>query len=145
MRGALMNEEHGTDASTAGSSAERIARNDAIFRKANEGISRAAALEEIEGSVPYVCECADPGCRDTVHLTAEEYGHIREDARTFWNVPGHQASSQGWAQVIETFDRYVVVVKIGPAGDVAEQLEGAPDPATAAVKGDAPYRRGNDG
>lgn len=32
-------------------------------------------------------------------------------------------------------------MKIGPAGEVAEQLEGDPDPANAAVEGDEPYAR----
>ena len=50
-----MDEEHGTDHSTAGLSAERIARNDAIFRHANEGISEAAEAQghraRVEGDV----------------------------------------------------------------------------------------------
>lgn len=136
-----MDEEHGTDRSTAGLSAERIARNDAIFRSANEGISEAAHSEEIDEAVPFICECADPGCRMMVNLTADEYAAIRRDARLFWNVPGHEASSQGWAQVVERHDRYVVVVKVGPAGEAAEQLEGDPDPATAILDGDEPYFR----
>jgi hypothetical protein len=32
-------------------------------------------------------------------------------------------------------------VKVGPAGEVAEQLEGEPDPASAIVEGDEPYLR----
>lgn len=136
-----MDEEHGTDHSTAGLSAERIARNDAIFRSANEGISAAARAEGIEEPVPFICECADPACRTMVTLTAAEYAEIRQDPRHFWNVPGHEASSQGWAQVIERHARYVVVAKVGPAGDAAEQLDGDPDPATAVVEGDEPYVR----
>jgi hypothetical protein len=37
---------------------------------------------------------------------------------------------------VERHDRYVVVAKIGPAGEVAEQLEGESDPASAPVDGD---------
>ena len=136
-----MAEEHGTDHSTAGLSAERIARNDAIFRHANEGISEVAQAEEIEDQVPFICECADPACREIVRMSMKEYGEIREDPRVFLNVPGHEASSQGWAQVRESYDRYVVVEKVGPAGEVAEQLEGEPDPANATVEGDEPYLR----
>lgn len=136
-----MDEEHGTDRSTAGLSAERIARNDAIFRQANEGIGAAAVAAGIEDEIPFICECADPDCRELIQMKVTEYREIRQDARRFWNVPGHQASSQGWAQVIENHDRYLVVEKIGPAGDVAEQLEGESDPATAVVEGDDPYVR----
>ena len=136
-----MAEEHGTDHSTAGLSAERIARNDAIFRHANEGIREGAEAEEIEGGVPFICECADPACREIVQMSVKEYREIREDPRVFLNVPGHEASAQGWAQVIESYDRYVVVVKVGPADEVAEQLEDEPDPANATVEGDEPYLR----
>ena len=136
-----MNEAHGTDHSTAGLSAERIGRNDAIFRHANEGINEVAEAQKIEDSVPFICECADPACVEIVQMSMKEYAEIREDPRTFLNVPGHEASAQGWAQVIESHDRYVVVVKIGPAAEVAEQLEGDPDPANAIVAGDEPYLR----
>lgn len=137
-----MAEEHGTDHSTAGLSAERIGRNDAIFRHANEGIREAVEADEtVEGRVPFICECADPTCRELVHLSMEEYGAIREDPRLFLNVPGHQASAQGWGQVVERYERYVVVEKIGPAGEVAEQLEGEPHPATAPVDVEDRQRR----
>src|SRR3954471_314244 len=88
-------EQHGTDHSTAGLSAERIARNDAIFRNANEGISEAAEAAEIEDRVPLICECADPACREIVQMSMQEYREIREDPRLFWNVPGHEASTCG--------------------------------------------------
>ena len=136
-----MPEAHGTDRSTAGLSAERIARNDAIFRAANEAISEVAEAARFQDRVPFVCECADPACRDTVRMWLEEYREIRTDPRLFLNVPGHEASAQGWAQVVGRHDGYVVVEKIGPAGEVAEQLEGEPDPADAAVDGDEPYLR----
>ena len=137
-----MDEEHGTDQSTAGLSAERIGRNDAIFRHANEGISDVAEAEGIEDRVPFICECADPACNEIVLLSMKDYREIRADPRLFLNIPGHEASAQGWAQVVESHDRYVVVEKIGPAAKVAEQLEGDPDPANAAVEGDEPYLRG---
>ncbi len=136
-----MEEEHGTDHSTAGLSAERLGRNDAIFRQANEEIREVFEAEEIENRVPFICECADPACREIVQMSMKEYCAIREDPRVFLNVPGHEASSQGWAQVIETYDRYVVVVKIGPAAEVAEQLQGEPDPAHANVETDEPSLR----
>jgi hypothetical protein len=132
----MMDEKHGTDRSTAGLSAERIARNDSIFRQANEGISEVAEASEFPQPVPFICECADPACRDMVLLTLPEYAAVRQEPTTFLNVPGHQASAQGWAQVIETHDNYVVVAKVGPAGEVAEQLEGEADPATAPVDED---------
>ena len=140
----MVDDRHGSDRSTAGLSAERIGRNDAIFRQANEGIVEVAvqAVSGIEDQVPFICECADPRCRDIVLMTVAEYRAIRDDPTLFLNVPGHEASAQGWGQVVETHDQYVVVAKIGPAADVAEQLEGDPEPATATVDVDEKYRRG---
>jgi hypothetical protein len=132
----MVDEDHGTDHSTAGLSAERIARSDAIFRKANEGISEVAEAGAFEHPVRFICESADPACREMVLMTLREYHAVRQDPTTFLNVPGHQASAQGWAQVIERHDNYVIVAKIGPAGEVAQQLEGETDPATASVDED---------
>jgi hypothetical protein len=127
----MMDEKHGTDHSTAGLSAERIGRNDAIFRNANESIRQMAEAEGFDDQVPFICECADPACRELIPLTLREYSEIRQDPRTFLNMPGHEASAQGWAQVVEKRGRYIVVEKIGPAGEVAERLEREPDPASA--------------
>jgi hypothetical protein len=69
-------------------------------------------------------------------MTAAEYAEIRSDPRCFLNAPGHEAAAQGWGQVIARHDNYVVVEKVGPAGEVAEQLEGEPNPATATVEVD---------
>ena len=129
-----MDEEPGTDHSTAGLSAERIGRNDAIFRQANEGISEVAESTEFSQPVPFVCECADPKCREMVLLTPQEYGAVRQDPTTFLNVPGHQASAQGWGQVIETHDHYVFVAKIGPSAELALRPPGSsPGSPIAAV------------
>ena len=133
--------DHGTDQSTAGFSAERIGRNDSIFRQANERINEVAEAQQVDGPTPFICECADPGCQEIVFLTPGQYSEIRQEARLFLNVPGHEASSQGWAQVVGTHESYVVVKKIGPAGEVAEQLEGSSDAATEAVEIDERYRR----
>jgi len=138
---ALDGDEPGTDRSTAGFSAERIARNDAIFRQANEDIDAVAEAEGIEDRVPFICECADPACREIIQMSIGEYVEIRRDPRLFLNVPGHEASAQGWGQVVERHGGYVVVEKIGPAGEVAEQLEGDPDPATATIDVEERHRR----
>ena len=119
-----MGEEHGTAQSTAGLSVERIARNDAIFREANEGIRSVAGDFEDGDRVPFVCECADPNCREVVRLPLEEYAMFRADPRLFVNVPGHEASAHGWAEVVARRDGHVIVEKVGLAGDIAEQLEG---------------------
>ena len=103
-------------------SAERVARNDAIFREANEQIRESADVLGVE-FLPTVCECAEPSCRTLIRMTREEYEHVRARGERFVNAPGHQVAGQGWAQVVERHERYFVVEKIGRAGEIAKQLD----------------------
>lgn len=102
--------------------AERVARNDAIFRDANEGIRDAAEEHRIEGPIPFVCECADPTCRELLRLLLAEYAEVRSNPRHFLNAPGHHVAAHGWAEVVKRYDGYTVVEKIGEAGAIAEEL-----------------------
>ena len=92
---------------------ERIARNQATFRAANERIGAAAG----------VYECADPTCTEVVLLEFDQYEEIRSDSRRFLNVPGHQAAAQGASVVVEERNGYVIVEKMGHAGEIAEALD----------------------
>ena len=111
----------------APTTAEKIARNDATFRKANEGIARFAEDVGAEGALPFFCECAEPTCREIVRLTLDDYRQVRSDPRDFVNAVGHQTAAQGWAEVIAERDGYLVVRKIGRAGEVAAEMAEADD------------------
>jgi hypothetical protein len=102
---------------------ERIAKNDASFRDANERIGAVAGDYGVETPVPFICECADPTCSEIVLLELEQYEEIRANLRHFLNIPGHQAAAQGAAVVVAERDGYVIVEKIGHAGDVVEALD----------------------
>jgi hypothetical protein len=102
---------------------ERIARNQAIFRSANERIHAAAGAYDVALRVPFICECADPTCTEVVRLQLAEYEEIRSDPRRFFNVPGHQTAAQGVGVVVEERDGYFVVEKVGHAGDISEALD----------------------
>jgi hypothetical protein len=102
--------------------AKRVARNDATFRDANEKI-RAGAERYAVDPAPFLCECADATCRDIVLLTAEEYERIRATPTHFLNVPGHDKHARGWARVVEDRGHYVVVEKLGRAGELAAELD----------------------
>jgi hypothetical protein len=131
-----MDDEHRTLERTQGLTAERLARNDAIFRSANEQIRQAAEEHEFEARVPFVCECAEAGCRELVRLTLAEYASVRRLPRQFLNARGHEDGAEGSCEVVATHPEYVVVAKVGRAGEVAEQLEGSSSPASAPVDGD---------
>ena len=102
--------------------AERVALNDATFREANEKIV-ATAEEAGVDPVPFICECADPGCTEIIRLGLEEYERIRAEATHFLNVPGHDESAVGYARVVERHGGYVVVEKIGEAAQIVQRLD----------------------
>ena len=102
---------------------ERIARNQATFRAANERIGAAAGVYDVATPVPFICECADPTCTEVVLLELDQYEEIRSDSRRFLNVSGHQTAAQGVSVVVEERNGYVIVEKIGHAGEIAEALD----------------------
>jgi hypothetical protein len=105
---------------------ERMARNEAMFREANE---RAKAWEErhgLEGEVElYFCECAKPDCREKVSLREADYERVRSDSRRFVIVPGHELPDvetvieqhEGWAIVEKAPEVTPTVEARDPRGD----------------------------
>jgi hypothetical protein len=102
---------------------ERVARNDAIFREANEGIQEAASKYDLLEQVPFICECADGDCRELIVLSMDEYEEIRGNPRHFLNAPGHVRAAQGAAEVVNDRGRYTIVEKKGYAGELVEELD----------------------
>lgn len=102
---------------------ERIAKNDALFREANEGIRKAAAEQGLDGGeIPFLCECADPTCRTVIVLTLHDYQHVRSSPRRFLNAPDHEHAGLGLAKVVERRDGWTIVEKTGRAGELSEEL-----------------------
>jgi hypothetical protein len=126
-----MSDEGSLRESGQGLSAERMARNEAIFRHANEGIRKSAEEYDVRNRVPFVCECADPNCRVFVPMALDEYSQVRRDPRHFLIAPGHEDAGDDWGEIVARQDGFVTVAKLGRAGEVAEQLEGVSDPASA--------------
>ena len=91
---------------------ERIARNNQIFRDANEKI-RAAAHEydaPLE-RIPFLCECPVPDCRELVPLTLPEYERIRADSSHFLTATGHEEAEKPLGKVVSREQGYVIVEK----------------------------------
>jgi hypothetical protein len=103
-------------------SEERIARNDAVFREANERIRASAEAYDAE-TVPFLCECADLSCRTVILLGLPEYEAIRASGRRFLNAPGHEETHEGDGWVVERRPSYVVFEKTARGGEVAEALD----------------------
>jgi hypothetical protein len=106
-------------------SGERVAFNDAIFRKANEEIrDRAeAVLEDGQDRLPVICECAEETCSEVLRVPLREYERVRSNPRLFFNAPGHDAAGGRWAQVVERHEDYVVIEKQGRAAEIVEMLD----------------------
>lgn len=102
-------------------SEERNARNEAIFRDANNEIDAVRAqLTNLDGRTPYFCECEDPTCREIVRLEKDEYEAVRSSPFTFLVARGHPDSS---GRVVAEHDSYVVVEKQGAAARVALETD----------------------
>lgn len=105
------------------SAADRVARNQALFRSVNEQIETrnerfGVTLERIN----FVCECADEHCMEQVAVTLSEYEDVRRVPTHFIVKAGHVY--RDFERVVETIeDEYVVVEKFGEAGKQAIRLD----------------------
>ena len=95
---------------------ERVARNDALFREANEGIQQAATTYDVLEQIPFICECADENCRELLVLSMDEYEEIRENPRHFLNAPGARARCAGRGRGGGRSRPLYIVEKTGYAG-----------------------------
>jgi hypothetical protein len=110
-------------------SAEKIARNNSVFRDANEEIEAAASGYGLgDGrAVPFLCECSDPRCMQIIRLTLDEYRRVRSNPRWFAHAPDHETAVAGVVEAVEHCGQFVLVEKVGRAGAVAVDLAGRRD------------------
>ena len=115
--------------------ARKIALNQSTFRGANERIERAAQSHRFDADqgVPFICECADPDCNETVMLSLADYEAVRAHADRFFLLAGHEDAGESQERILEAKQGYAVVEKTGTAGAEAERL----DPRDQAPSGDA--------
>jgi len=105
------------------SGGERRALNENIFREMNERLEQLG--EEFGGdAVEFLCECADPTCSAALSIPLSVYEAVRDHARRFVIVPGHQREDA--ERVVEKHPSYLVVEKLGEAGEVAEDTDPRP-------------------
>ena len=109
-------------------SAERVGKNDATFRAANEGISEAASRFAFDVPLPLICECAWETCREIVRVPRAEYERIRARPTWFLNARGHDSAAGPHGAVVEQHDGFVVVEKLGRAGELASELDDRQNP-----------------
>jgi len=107
--------------------ARRVAENQATFRGANEDIEAAAqALAPDLPRVPFICECPETTCTQTMRLSTGEYEDIRSDPTHFAVIPGHEVcevDGEDVARVVARETEYTIMEKIGAAGEEARRLD----------------------
>jgi hypothetical protein len=94
---------------------ERIAENEALFRRANELLRlRYDELGLDAELLPFICECGDERCTQTVTLLLDEYSGVRAHSRHYVIVPGHELL--GTEELVHEEIRFSVVEKPNFAG-----------------------------
>jgi hypothetical protein len=98
---------------------QRVAMNEATFRKVNEGME---AGQGSSGLLNFVCECGRLHCTSLIQLTRDEYEAVRANPRTFAIVDGHEILEA--EEIVERHDRYLVVEKGGdPEAKIVEHTD----------------------
>lgn len=99
--------------------AERLAANEAFFRRLNEQLEE--LTPETAHELIVVCECPDEDCARRLTLRHDEYERIRMDATQFVVAHGH--ADPTIEDIVHRTDHFEVVRKRGDAGEVAEVLD----------------------
>lgn len=109
--------------------AEKVARNNAVFREANDEIATSAAdLGLGDGRpVPFICECGDPQCATVISLTLPEYQRVRSNSHWFAHANGHATDLPGIVRTVERHDGFTLVEKLGHAAEIVTRLAEHPE------------------
>jgi predicted ThiF/HesA family dinucleotide-utilizing enzyme len=98
---------------------QRVALNEATFRKVNEGME---VGQDPGGLLTFICECGRLGCNRLIELRRAEYEAVRANPRRFAVLSGHEIEEV--EKVVERHDRYLVVEKAGDAeAEVVEHTD----------------------
>jgi uncharacterized Zn finger protein len=98
--------------------AERMARNEMLFRDLNEQVEFVAnRLDSDPHTFEFFCECADVDCTLRLPMALAVYEEVRSDPTLFVVAPGHERREI--EEVLRQTDGYQVVRKKGEAGRFA--------------------------
>jgi hypothetical protein len=88
----------------------RREQNQETFRSANERLGELVG-DRVAGeqAIPFLCECPDDECMDTVSVTLGEYEHVHSNPQRFLVVSGHPTTAS--ERVVEDRDGYWIVEK----------------------------------
>ena len=89
--------------------AERIVRNEILFREVNEQVESLSTASSPGQSFPAVCECGSGECSDVIRIDWADYEAVRAHAERFLVTPGHEIEEV--EDLIEQHDTFSVVAK----------------------------------
>jgi hypothetical protein len=88
----------------------RLEKNQDSFRNANERLgSLVGDRVGSEQAIPFLCECPDDECMDTVAVTLQEYEAVHSNPQRFLVVSGHPRTEG--ERILEDRDGYWIVEK----------------------------------
>ncbi len=86
-----------------------LARNEILFRDANERRAHAGYGLPLPDELELVCECSDRDCTRRLSMPIAEYEWLRQNPWRFVVLPGHEAPAV--ESVAERHDGYAIVEK----------------------------------
>jgi hypothetical protein len=110
---------------TEDSGEAKRARNEVAFRDANDDIRAIIDRHGVDAAtVPFLCECGDPACRELIRVPLDKYGEVRAFPRRFLYAASHGRRDGRDGRAVEAHDGYLVIEKTGIAGEIAEERSG---------------------
>lgn len=105
------------------SQADRLARNEALFRQVNERVREVSqAFATLDPTpVDFVCECGRQDCTEPIALRLHEYEAVRTEPTHFFVLPNHVIPEV--EVVASEHGSYVVVEKLPGETEIAEQTD----------------------
>jgi len=101
---------------------QRVAKNEALFRRVNERIEEISEALPGDSESDFLCEFGNEDCTAPVRLTLSEYEEVRSNPTHFLIAHGHEAVDV--EKVIRETDRYAVVKKFaGEARRIAVETD----------------------
>jgi hypothetical protein len=98
---------------------QRVAMNEATFRKVNEGME---VGQDPAGLLTFICECGRLRCSELIQLTRREYEQVRSNPRRFAIIDGHEILEA--EEIVKRLERYTIVEKRGdPVAEIVEQTD----------------------
>jgi hypothetical protein len=98
--------------------AERVGKNEAVFREVNERINDVTR----ENAAEYLCECGKATCTETIQMTVSDYEDVRRVPTHFAVLPGHELPDL--EEVVGRNEGFLVVrKKAGAAAALATELD----------------------